>query len=103
MEPSCLFDLDGLFQIFTSSDDLDDNDDYIAEISRSFIDHISIMPLDPEVSDSIYSQSIDSSSEHALAEENVSPVSPAASELPDLNTTNHNQNLQEDEISITNL
>ncbi|KAI3819742.1 hypothetical protein L1987_13590 [Smallanthus sonchifolius] len=81
LEPSWLFDLDGLFSIFTSSDesssssnDLVDNDDYRVEISRSFIDPISIVPTYPEVSESISSQSAD-----VLAEENVSPVSSAAS------------------------
>ncbi|KAI3776346.1 hypothetical protein L1987_46123 [Smallanthus sonchifolius] len=39
----------------SSLNDLADNGDYRVDISRSFIDPISIVPSDPEVSESIFS------------------------------------------------
>ncbi|KAI3814184.1 hypothetical protein L1987_18932 [Smallanthus sonchifolius] len=76
------------------SDSMVFDDDFRVEIFISFIDPISIIltSSNPDVSEPLSSQPAESSSADSHAEVDVSSVSSAASELPDLNITNLNQN-----------
>ncbi|KAI3774050.1 hypothetical protein L1987_48593 [Smallanthus sonchifolius] len=73
-------------------------DDYRVEISSTILDPITIVNVYDEVSEASSSQSVDSSSADSHVEELVSPISSRASDLPDVNTTNLQPVIEEDDV-----